>query len=86
MFVNIEDYTEEWFDMNAEDELVELNPWFILNANEIGASIAYEYFDAEYDITQEYLDESINDFLSNIHEQILEIAIQKLEENNKMVY
>lgn len=86
MFVNIEDYTEEWFDMNAEDELVELNPWFILNTNEIGASIAYEYFDAEYDITQEYLDESINDFLSNIHEQILEIAIQKLEENNRMVY
>lgn len=86
MFVNIEDCTEEWFDMNAEDELVELNPWFILNANEIGASIACEYFDAEYDITQEHLDESINDFLSNIHEQILEKAIQKLEENNKMVY
>ena len=31
---------------------------------------------------KEILDEEINDYLSNVHEKILEKAIQKLEENN----
>ena len=86
MYVNIEDYSEDWFDMDIEQTELEISPWFILNANEIGTHIAYQLFDAEYDITQEILDEEINDFLSNIHERIIEQAIQKLEDNGRMVF
>lgn len=82
MIIDIDDATEEKFIMNAEDEQLELYPWTILNLDEIGILIAFNLFDAEYDITQEILDEEINDYLSNIHEKILEKAIQKLEENN----
>lgn len=82
MIIDIDDATEEKFIMNTEDEQLELYPWTILNLDEIGILIAFNLFDAEYDITQEILDEEINDYLSNIHEKILEKAIQKLEENN----
>jgi len=85
MLVNIEDYTDEKFNMNAEDEQLELPPWVVLNLDEIGTSIAYQLFDAEYDITQEILDEEINDYLSHIHEYLLERVIQKLEENEVYV-
>ena len=81
MFVEIEDYTEDKFNMNAEDEYLELSPWIVLNLNEVGASIAYNLFDAEYDITQEILDEEINDYLSCWHEWILEVIVDKLEQN-----
>ena len=67
-------------------EQLELYPWTILNLDEIGILIASNLFYAEYDITQEILDEEINDYLSNIHEKIIEKAIQKLEENNINVY
>lgn len=86
MYVNIEDNTEDWFDMIDEECQLELNPWFILNANEIGILIAFQFFDAEYDVTQEYLDEEINDYLSHIHEQILEKTIDVLEQNGIKVY
>ena len=86
MYVNIEDTTEDWFDMIDEECQLELNPWFILNTNEIGILIALQFFDAEYDVTQEYLDEEINDYLAHIHEQILEKAIDVLEQNNVKVY
>ena len=82
MIIDIDDATNEKFIMNAEDEQLELYPWIILNLDEIGISIAANLFYAEYDITQEILDEEINDYLSNVHEKILEKAIQKLEENN----
>lgn len=81
MFVEIEDYTEDKFDMNAEHEYLELLPWIVLNLDEIGASIACNLFDAEYDITQEILDEEINDYLSCWHEWILNVTIDKLEQN-----
>lgn len=81
MLVYIEDYTDDKFSMQAEEEQLELPPWVILNLNEIGTAIACQLFDAEYDITQEILDEEINDYLSHIHEYILERAIQKLEDN-----
>lgn len=86
MYVNIEDNTEDWFDMIDEECQLELSPWFILNANEIGILIAHQFFDAEYDVTQEYLDEEINDYLSHIHEYIIEKAIDVLEQNNVKVY
>ena len=82
MIIDIDDATDEKFIMNAEDEQLELYPWTILNLDEIGILIASNLFYAEYDITQEILDEEINDYLSNIHEKIIEKAIQKLEENN----
>lgn len=81
MIIDIEDYTEDKFNMNAEDEYLEVSPWIVLNLGEIGASIAYNLFDAEYDITQEILDEEINDYLSSWHNWILEVAIDKLEQN-----
>lgn len=86
MIIDIDDATDEKFIMNAEDEQLELYPWTILNLDEIGILIASNLFYAEYDITQEILDEEINDYLSNIHEKIIEKAIQKLEENNINVY
>lgn len=71
--------------MKIEDEMLEIYPWIVLNLDEIGVSIAYQLFDAGYDITQEILDEEINDYLCHIHERILERAIQKLEENGIVV-
>lgn len=81
MYINIEDYTEDKFNMKAEDEFLEISPWIILNLGEIGTAIAYNLFDAEYNITQEILDEEINDYLSDWHNWILEQAIEKLEQN-----
>lgn len=86
MIIDIDDATDEKFIMNTEDEQLELYPWTILNLDEIGILIASNLFYAEYDVTQEILDEEINDYLSNIHEKIIEKAIQKLEENNINVY
>ena len=81
----IKDEYEDDIYMNIEDEILEIYPWVVLNLNEIGVSIAQQLFDAEYDISQEILDEEINDYLCHIHERILERAIQELEENGKVV-
>ena len=81
MIIEINEGTMCRFLMDIEDEVLELNPWLILNLNEIGTMIAYQLFDAEYDITQEILDEEINDYLSSWHEQILEKCIDVLESN-----
>lgn len=81
----IKDEYEDDIYMNIETEILELYPWVVLNLDEIGMSITYQLFDAEYDITQEILDEEINDYLCHIHERLLERAIQKLEENGRMV-
>ena len=82
MIININDSTNDKINMDNKRELLELYPWVILNLNEIGDRIAEAFFDSEYQVSQEFLDEEINDFLSNIHEKIIEKAIQKLEENN----
>lgn len=84
-YINITNDDSEEFDMAEDLELFEIYPWVILNLDEIGTHIAYQLFDAEYDLNQEYLDEEINNYLSNIHERILEKAIQKLEENGRVV-
>lgn len=81
----IEDDENHFNMMKIEDEMLEIYPWIVLNLDEIGVSIAYQLFDAGYDITQEILDEEINDYLCHIHERILERAIQKLEENGIVV-
>lgn len=81
MFIEVEDETTEKFYMDIEKEQLELYPWIVLNLNEIGISIAYQLFDAEYQITQEILDEEINDYLLYIHERLLDKAIQTLEDN-----
>ena len=81
MIIEVNEGTMCQFFMDIEDEVLELNPWLILNLNEIGTMIAYQLFDAEYDITQEILDEEINDYLSSWHEQILEKCIDVLESN-----
>ena len=59
--------------------------YHVLNTREIGTSIAYAYLEAEYEIKQEFLDEDINDILADIHEKIIESAIQILEENGREV-
>lgn len=84
-YINITNDDSEEFNMAEDLELFEIYPWVVLNLDEIGAHIAYQLFDAEYDLNQEYLDEEINNYLSNIHERILEKAIQKLEENGRVV-
>lgn len=81
MIVDIEDYTEDKINMDIEREILELYPWIILNLDEIGNTIAYNLFDVEYQIAQEYLDEDINDYLSEIHQRIYEKAVDVLEQN-----
>lgn len=80
MNINILNNDEEKFDMECTDEILEVYPWIVLNINEIGNFISQNLLDVDYEITQEVLDEEIRDYLSNIHELIIERAIQKLEE------
>lgn len=80
MKINILNDDEEKFDMEHTDEILEVYPWIVLNIDEIGNFISYNLFDVGYEITREILDEEIRDYLSNIHELIIERAIQKLEE------
>lgn len=82
MLIYVDDGTDDKINMDIEDEIKELYPWIILNINEIGDRIAYTFFDVEYEqISQKFLDDEINDYLSVIHERIIERAIQKLAEN-----
>lgn len=81
MFIEVEEGTKDEFFMDRDEEQLELYPWIVLNLNEIGDRIAYGLFDAEYPITQEILDEEINDYFSGLHERIFEQAILKLEQN-----
>ena len=82
MLIYVDEGTNDKIDMDIEDEIKELYPWIILNINEIGDRIAYNFFDIGYEqISQKCLDDDINDYLSGIHERIIERAIQKLEEN-----
>ena len=82
MLICIDEGTNDKINMDIEDEIKELYPWIILNINEIGDRIAYNFFDVGYEqISQEFLDDDINNYLSGIHERIIERAIQKLEEN-----
>lgn len=85
-YINItnDDATEFDYDEDFTCENVD-GLYHLLNTREIGIMIAYQLFDAEYDITQEILDEEINDYLSDIHEKIIEAAIETLEENNREV-
>ena len=84
-YINITNDDSEEFEMEEDLELLEIYPWVVLNLNEIGTHIAFNLFDAEYDLKQEYLDEEINDYLKDIHERIFERAVQKLEENGRVV-
>ena len=85
-YINItnDEPTETWLDEDFAHEEID-GLYDILNTREIGITIAYQLFDAEYDITQEILDEEINDYLSNMHEKIIEAAIQVLEDNGRIV-
>lgn len=85
-YINITNDDSKEFDMEEDLEQLELYPWVVLNIQEIGSNIAANLFYAEYDITQEMLDEEINDYFSHIHERIIEQAIQKLEDNGITVY
>lgn len=86
MIIKIDDGTNEIFEMNNEIAELEASPWIVLNTREIGVFIAYNLFDAEYDITEEILDEEINDFLSNVHQKIIDNAINVLNDNGINVY
>lgn len=83
MKINILDKNDnEELIMNADKEMLEVYPWVVLNINEIGDSIGSSLTEAEYQITQEILDEEINDYLSGIHERIIQKAIQTLADKN----
>ena len=79
MNINILNNDAEKFDMEYTDEMLEVYPWIVLNINEIGNFISQNLLDVDYEITQEVLDEEIRGYLSNIHELIIERAIQNLE-------
>lgn len=79
MNINILNNDAEKFDMEYTDEILEVYPWIVLNINEIGNFISQNLLDVDYKITQEILDEKIRDYLSNIHELIIERTIQNLE-------
>ena len=85
MIIKIDDMTDEVFTMGDSQEVLDLSPWVTLNMREIGVSIAYNLFDAEYDIREEYIDEEINDFLSYLHNYIRDQAIDVLQENGRVV-
>lgn len=85
MYINITNDESEEFTMEEDLEVLEILPWVVLNLDEIGTHIAYQLFDTEYDIKQEYIDEEIYDYFSHLHERILEQAIEKLEQNGKEV-
>lgn len=74
------------FNVDEQVEYEDISPFLLLQPREIAISIAYQLFDAEYDITQEILDEEINDYFSNLHEQILEDTISVLYDNGIDVY
>lgn len=84
-YINITNDDSEEFDMEEDLELLEIYPWTVLNLDEIGAHIAFNLFDAEYDLEQSHINEEINHYLSSIRERIFEKAVQKLEENGRVV-
>ena len=85
-YINITDDIDKEYELPEDFNSNEINGLYdILNTREIGISIAYQLFDAEYDLTQEILDEEINDYLKNIHEKIIENAIETLEQNEREV-
>lgn len=85
-YINITDdeSNEVWLDEDFTHKEID-GLYDILNTREIGIMIAYQFFDADYDIEQAMLDDQINDYLSNIHEKIIEAAIQTLEDNGREV-
>lgn len=85
-YINITDdeSNEVWLDEDFTRKEID-GLYDILNTREIGIMIAYQFFDADYDIEQAMLDDQINDYLSNIHEKIIEAAIQTLEDNGREV-
>lgn len=85
MIIKIDDMTDEVFTMGDSQEILDLSPWVTLNMREIGVSIAYSLFDAEYDIKEEHIDEEINDFLSYLHRYIRDQAIDVLQDNGRVV-
>ena len=85
MFIDIKDETEDKFTMGIEQEVLDLSPWVVLNMNEIGIAIAYQLFDAEYDLREEDVNYQINDFLSYLHRYIRDKAIDVLEDNGREV-
>ena len=85
MFIDIKDETKDKFTMGIEQEVLDLSPWVVLNMNEIGIAIAYQLFDAEYDLREEDIDYQINDFLSYLHRYIKDKAIDVLEDNGREV-
>lgn len=69
------------FNIDEQIEYKNLDPFVLLQPREIGISIAYNLFDAEYDIKEKHLDEEINDYLKNLHEAIFEEAVSILFDN-----
>ena len=69
------------FNIDEQIEYENLDPFLLLQPREIAISIAYQLFDAEYDIKQEYLDEEINDYFKNLHEEIFEEVLNILFDN-----
>ena len=68
------------FNLDEQIELEYLDPFILLQPREIAISIAFDLYDEEK-ITQQDIDEKINELFSNIHEMIFEDVIEKLSDN-----
>ena len=74
------------FNIDEQIEYENLSPFLLLQPREIAISIAYQLFDVEYTITEEILDEEINDYFSQLHKEIIDNIIDVLFDNGIDVY
>lgn len=74
------------FDIDEQIEYENLSPFLLLQPREIAISMAYQLFDVEYDITEEILDEEINDYFSELHKEIIDGITDVLYDNGVDVY
>ncbi len=85
MIIKINDGTNDELELGEEVAILELNPFFVINARELAVNVAYDFFDAEYDIEQEDIDRNIREYLKNVREYILRECIEVLNDNDKVV-
>ena len=86
MIIDIDDATREHRIMEADEEILEIAPWIVLNLNEIASTISFlPSIGEEENVTQDIIDDEINEYFSFIHEYIFEEIVNKLEQNGVKV-
>lgn len=87
VLINIHDDIPGIIDINEDFEYDTLEGLYeLLQPREIGISIAYQLFDAEYTLTEEILNLEINDYLSELSQKIRDNCIEVLMDNGIKVY